>query len=314
MHPASFSTFFRSSISALAAVFSLMLALPLTAAEPGVPGTPAPEPAHPASIPLWNGDAPGSEAKRDEKERVTYKLWESIHYISVTNIHAPTITPYLPAKEKATGAALIVAPGGGHTNLAIDTEGYNVAQWLADHGIAAFVLKYRLARAPGSTYAIDKESLADAQRAVRLVRSRATEWNIRPSSVGVLGFSAGAEVIALASQRFDDGQADAANPIDRQSSKPSFQVLVYPGNARTVMPEASSPPAFMISASDDRAISDSVAELYLRFHKVNVPVEMHVFASGGHGFGLGVYRPMPPAVWPSLLLTWLGDRGFIAAK
>ena len=286
----------------------------LSGAEVGAPGSPAPEPAHPASILLWAGGAPGSEAKRGEKELVTYKLWQGINYISVTNIHEPTITPYLPAKAKATGAAVIIAPGGGHTNLAIDTEGYNVAQWLADRGVAAFVLKYRLARAPGSTYAVEKESLAEAQRAVRLVRSRATEWNLNPAAVGVMGFSAGGEVIARASMRFDEGKAADADPVERQGCKPSFQVLVYPGNARIVTPDASSPPAFMISASDDRAISDSVAELYLRFHKANVLVEMHVFASGAHGFGLGVYRPMPPAAWPGLLLTWLGDRGFVTSK
>ena len=311
----SLRAFDRFRIRAVAAGWlCVAVALRLSAAEPGAPGSPAPEPAHPTSIPLWSDDAPGSEGKRGEKELVTHKLWQGIHYISVTNIHEPTLTPYLPAKGKSNGAAVIIAPGGGHTNLAIDTEGYNVAQWLADRGVAAFVLKYRLARAPGSTYAVEKESLADAQRALRLVRGRAIEWNINPAAVGVLGFSAGGEVIARAAMRFDDGQPEAADPVERQASKPSFQVLVYPGSARIVMPEAGSPPAFMISASDDRAISDSVAELYLRFHKANVPVEMHVFGSGAHGFGLGVYRPMPPAAWPSLLLTWLADRGFVGAK
>ncbi len=311
----SFRAFRRFSLRDLAVGWlCVAVALRLSAAESGAPGSPAPEPAHPASIPLWPDGAPGSEGKRGEKELVTHKLWEGIHYISVTHIHAPTLTPYLPAKGKSNGAAVIIAPGGGHTNLAIDTEGYNVAQWFAEHGVAAFVLKYRLARAPGSTYAVEKESLADAQRAIRLVRSRATEWNVNPAAVGVLGFSAGGEVIARAAMRFDEGQPAAADPVERQGSKPSFQVLVYPGNARVVLPESGSPPAFMVSASDDRSISDSVAELYLRFHKANVPVEMHVFGSGAHGFGLGVYRPMPPAAWPGLLLTWLGDRGFSSAK
>ncbi len=290
---------------------------PAVAAEapvPGAPGSPAPEPAHPAPIPLWAGVAPGSEGKQAEKEQVTNKLWEGIHYISVTNIHQPTLTPYLPAKDKATGAAIIVAPGGGHTNLAIDTEGYNVAQWLADHGIGAFVLKYRLARAPGSTYSVAKESLADAQRAVRLVRSRAAGWGLRADAVGVLGFSAGGEVVALAAAQRDAIDRDAADPVDRQGSRPSFQVLIYPGNARSISPDAGSPAAFMVSASDDKAISDSVAELYLRFHKADVPVEMHVFASGAHGFGLGNFKSTLPVAWPGLLVTWLGDRGFTGKK
>ena len=286
--------------------------LPLLAAAeaPIVSGSPAPEPAHPASIPLWAGVAPGSEGKQAEKELVTHKLWQEIHYISVTNIHAPTITPYLPVKGKATGAAIIVAPGGGHTNLAIDTEGYNVAQWLADHGVAAFVLKYRLAKAPGSTYAVDKESVADAQRALRLIRSHAGEWGLRSEAIGVMGFSAGAEVVARAAMRPDTIDQAAADPVDRLSSKVSFQVLVYPGGTQAVTPEAA-PPTFMVSASDDRAISDSIAQLYLRLHQANVPVELHVFASGAHGFGLGNFKSAGPLAWPSLLVTWLGDRKFV---
>jgi endo-1,4-beta-xylanase len=129
-----------------------------------------------------------------------------------------------------------------------------------------------------------------------------------------MGFSAGGEVVARAALSFDAGKSGAADPIERQGSKPSFQVLVYPGNARIITPEAGSPAAFMVSASDDRAISDSVAELYLRFHQANVPVEMHVFASGAHGFGLGNFKSALPVAWPSLLITWLGDRGFVTAK
>jgi endo-1,4-beta-xylanase len=296
-------------------VFLAVAVAPLAvAADAIVSGSPATEPAHPASIPLWAGAALDSEGRQAEPEQVVHKIWQDIHYISVTNIHRPTITPYLPAKDKATGAAVIVAPGGGHTNLAIDTEGYDVAQWLADHGVAAFVLKYRLAKAPGSTYAVEKESVADAQRAVRLVRSHAAEWGLRTDAVGVMGFSAGAEVIARAALLADTIDHDAADPVDRLSSRPSFQVLVYPGNARLITPEADSPPAFMVSASDDRAISDSVAELYLRFHQANVPVEMHVFASGSHGFGLGNFKSALPAAWPGLLAAWLGDRGFTAKK
>jgi endo-1,4-beta-xylanase len=277
----------------------------------GVSGSPAPESAHPASILLWPEGAPGSEGKQNEKEAVTYKTWQTINYISVTNVHQPSITPYLPAKGHATGAAVIVAPGGGHSNLAIDTEGYNVAQWLADHGVAAFVLKYRLAKAPGSTYQVEKESLADAQRAIRLVRSRATEWKINPAAIGVMGFSAAAEIMGLAAMRSDAGQAAAADPVEKQGCKPSFQALIYPGNTRAIQPEADSPPAFLVSASDDVQISDAVANVYLLFHKAKVPVEMHVFASGAHGFGLGIYRPMPPVVWPGPFITWLGDRGML---
>ena len=291
-----------------------MFRLDAAAPAAGVSASPAPEPTHPASILLWPEGAPGSEGKQNEKEAVTYKTWQEINYISVTNIHQPSITPYLPTQGMATGAAVIVAPGGGHTNLAIDTEGYNVAQWLAEHGVAAFVLKYRLAKAPGSTYQVEKESLADAQRAIRLVRSRATEWGVNPAAVGVMGFSAGGEIMALAAMRSDTGKTDAADPVEKQGCKPSFQALIYPGNTRAIHPEADSPPAFLVSASDDVAISDGVANVYLLFHKAKVPAEMHVFASGAHGFGLGTYRPMPTVAWPGLFIAWLGDRGMMGKK
>src|SRR5258706_94500 len=142
--------------------------------------------AEPAEIPLWPGGAPGSEGKAGKEivERGTNgerKVW---------NIHNPTVTPYLPAKNKATGAAVIIAPGGAHRFLCVDHEGCNVAQWLSERGIAAFVLKNRLAKETNSTYRIDVEALADTQRAVRLVRSRAKGWGINPQSVGVMGFSA----------------------------------------------------------------------------------------------------------------------------
>jgi endo-1,4-beta-xylanase len=277
------------------------------------PGSVAIEPAHPAPLALWPGVAPGSEAKASEKEQATYRLYQGITYIGVTNVHAPTLTPYLPAKDKATGAAIIVAPGGGHTNLAIDTEGYYVAQWLADHGVAAFVLKYRLARQTGSTYAVEKESVADAQRALRLIRSRAAEWGINKDAVGVMGFSAGAEVVArtaMAKEDFDF--LGTRDQIATESAKVNFQVLVYPGNARAYAAEAA-PPTFMVAATDD-PISATVAELYGRLRQANVPVEMHVFGSGAHGFGLGNFKSPLPHAWPSLLVSWLGERGFVTAK
>src|SRR5438552_2347370 len=168
----------------------------------------------PAEIPLWPGGAPGSEGKTAKEVVVTNANGEQ----SVWSIHNPSLTPYLPSKEKATGTAILVIPGGGHRNLAITHEGYNVAQWLSEHGIAAFVLKHRLARETNSTYKIDVESFADTQRAIRLIRSRAQEWNIDPGRVGAVGFSAGGELVSLASARFDSGNANASDLIERQQS------------------------------------------------------------------------------------------------
>src|SRR6266446_5361867 len=164
----------------------------------------------PNEIPLWPDGAPGSEGKT-AKEVVEVKIGER----NVQGIHNPSLTPYLPSKDKATGAAVIVIPGGGHRVLAIDHEGYNVAQWLSERGIAAFVLKYRLARETNSTYKIEVESFADTQRALRLIRSRAQEWNIDPARLGAIGFSAGGELVNMACARFDNGKADATDLIER---------------------------------------------------------------------------------------------------
>ena len=173
----------------------------------------------PAEISLWANGAPGSEGKNAKELLERGSNGER----KVSSIHNPSLTPYLPSREKASGAAVIVIPGGAHRYLAIDHEGYNIAQWLSDHGIAAFVLKYRLARETNSTYKIDVEALADTQRAIRLVRSRAAEWNIVPARVGVLGFSAGGELAALAAIRPDDGKESSSDAIEKQSSRPDFQ-------------------------------------------------------------------------------------------
>lgn len=262
----------------------------------------------PKEIPLWPGGAPGSEGKTAKEIVAAAANGER----TVWSIHYPSLTPYLPMKEKATGAAVLVIPGGGHRVLAIDHEGYNVAQWLRDHGIAAFVLKHRLARETNSTYKIDMESLADTQRAVRLIRSRATEWNLDPSRLGAIGFSAGGELVNLACTRFDSGAADAPDPIDRQSSKPAFQALIYPGRSGDIEPTKDSPPAFLACAYNDRKdISEGLAEVYLRFKTVGVPAEMHIYSSGGHGFGLRSSNHKPVGAWITRFEEWLGDSGFL---
>src|SRR6478752_1506746 len=194
----------------------------------------------PQAVPLWVNGAPGSEGKTAAE--VGKPEGPERGFTNITSVHNPSMLPYLPAKEKATGVGVIVLPGGGHRNLAIGHEGYNVGEWLAAHGIAAFVVKYRLAREPGSTYQIEREALADTQRAIRLVRSRATEWGVNPDAVGVMGFSAGGELASLASIRMDGGNEAASDPIDRQSAKPNFQALIYPGQSGKIQPTKDSPP------------------------------------------------------------------------
>ncbi len=297
----------------------------LSAGGPPIPTTPPAEPAHPPSILLWPKGAPGSEAYKDKVEIVGYRQEPDIVFSVVYNIHNPSITPFLPAKDQATGCAVIIAPGGGHMFLTVDREGYDLAKWLADHGVAAFVLKYRLARdlgTPAGTpqpYTVATHAAADAQRAIRLIRSRAAEWNINPNHVGIIGFSAGGEVAADLITADDSGNATsvpAADPLDRLDSRPNFVGFAYPGmpaswRADTWTPPKDMPPTFLLCASGDRPnISEFLPTFYLALKKSNVPVELLIFTDGGHGFGV---RPWSYSVaqWPQLFRGWLDDRGFL---
>lgn len=265
-------------------------------------------PEEPKEILLWPNGAPGSEGKTgQEKIRISE---QGDHVVS--NIHRPSITPYLPEREKATGAAVIIAPGGGHRELWIDHEGYNPAKWLRDRGIATFVLKYRLARDTGSTYTIDKDELADIQRAIRLVKSRAKEWNIDTARVGVMGFSAGGELAALSAMLFDNGQPDAKDTIEKQSSRPAFQALIYPGGSNRFEVTKNAPPVFLVAGYNDRAdIAEGIAQVYLKYKKAGVPAELHIYSRAGHGFGMREKDRGASAGWPSRFQEWLLDQGFL---
>lgn len=265
----------------------------------------------PAEILLWPGGAPGSEGKnRHEKVRIA----ESGDHV-ISAIDHPSITPYLPTKETATGAAVIIAPGGGHTELWIDHEGYNEAKFFQSHGIAAFVLKYRLARDSGSTYTIDKEEVADMKRAIRLVRSRAKGWGIDTARIGIMGFSAGGEVAALASMRFDLGNQISSDTIENESSRPAFQALIYPGNSQRFEPVKNAAPLFIVGGYLDRAdISEGVAQVYLRFKKAGIPAELHIYAKAGHGFGMRTTNKGALTSWPIRFEEWMQDMGFLTKK
>jgi len=263
-------------------------------------------------VPLWPQGAPGSEARKNEPEKI------NASGSNVSNIHHPSLLVYLPPKEKATGCAVIVAPGGGHRNLAIQHEGYNVGEWLAAHGVAAFVLTYRLARdedtPPGAPqpYTIEGTALADAQRAIRIVRTRAAEWHVNPSAVGIIGFSAGGEVAALAAMRPEAAKPDATDPIDRQNARPDFQGLIYPGQSGKIIPEKGAPPVFLACGYGDRKdISEGLAEVYLRFKQAEVPAELHIYAGVGHGFGVRDSNKGPAAAWIVRFHEWLADRKFL---
>jgi endo-1,4-beta-xylanase len=224
---------------------------------------------------------------------------------------------YLPPKDKATGAAVIVAPGGGHARHAIQHEGWNVAEWLSAHGVAAFVLKYRLAKddatAPGTPqpYTVDRDALADAQRAVRLVRSRAADWGVNPAAVGLIGFSAGGEVALLAATRGTDGDASATDPIERQSARLNFYSLIYPGGLpRTdITLTKDTPPVFLAAGYGDRQnIAEGLAEFYLKSKRAGASAELHMYAGAGHGFGVRETNKSPAGAWIVRFHEWMADR------
>jgi len=259
----------------------------------------------PQAIPLWPKGAPGSEARAADAEQVDGT--------NVSNVHNPTLTPYIPNADKSTGTAVIICPGGGHSKLCLGHEGYALAEWFRDRGIAAFVLKYRLAREKGSSYTVQDHAMADTRRAIRLVRSHAGEWHIKSERIGILGFSAGGELAAYAAMKSDPGNKDAADPIETHSSRPDFQGLIYPGSSGSFKVEAGMPPVFLAAGYNDRPdIAEGLATLYLKYKAAKIPAELHIFANAGHGFG---YRPdaKPSAAarWPERFTEWLGDSGLL---
>lgn len=286
-------------------------------------------------IRLWAKDAPGSEgitAAEVSKPSVKYGALPG----NFTVTHYPSVYVFLPPKEKATGVAMIVAPGGGHSQLVMEKEGWELADWLNARGIAAFVLKYRLSRIPGSTYTLAKEPYLDAARSVRLVRSRAKEWGVDPNKIGFIGFSAGGEVAGMIGVKYDQGNASAADPIERVSSRPDFNVLIYPyyrpgsapprpvpgatgGTPQALIPipeneqfpiVADAPPTFMVCTTDDPSHVVPTVKYYLELQAKKVPVEMHIYEYGEHGFGLRpTKKPGSPAQeWPARMMEWLKWR------
>lgn len=259
----------------------------------------------PSSIPLWEKGAPGFEARKDEPEKVET---DGKGLFNVDSVHNPSVTPFLTAPDKNTGAAVIIAPGGGHSKLCLGHEGYSLGQWFADHGIAAFVLKYRLAREPGSVYTIDAQAMADT----RLVRSPAGDWAVKTDRLGVLGFSARGELAALAAISSDPGKADAPDPVERHSSRPDFQGLIYPGSSKRFTVEKGMPPVFIVWGYGDRPdIAEGMAGLYLKYKAAGVQADLHIYSNTGHGFGYRSENIHPAGAWPQRFQEWLADSGFL---
>lgn len=255
---------------------------------------------------LWPSGAPGSESKKDVPESA--KDWW------VKNIHNPSIDVFLPDKDKANGAAVVVFAGGGHSQLVYPPEGLEPARFLASKGYVAVAVKYRLFREEGSltTFADTK---VDSYRAMRQVRAHAEAWGIDPSRVGALGFSAGGENVFSIAFESGAGNPNAIDKVETFSGKPNFIMQVYPGPLG--VPEtvaADAPPAFMVCASDDGLIR-VVFDVLGKYNKAKVPIEAHILSQGGHGFNMG-NRSKVAAVntWPNRMIDWLSDNGWNVKK
>lgn len=258
----------------------------------------------PQVVPLWQNGAPGFENRRDEPEQARdYR---------VRNIHNPSLTVFLPPAEKATGAAVIIAPGGGHRELVYKAEGVEAAQYLNSIGVVAFVLKYRLGREQGTPYTL-QHAQEDGLRAMRLVRTRAAEWGVDPHRIGMMGFSAGGEVVSLTAFGVTNGEQNAPDPIDRTSARPDFLVMIYPGPV--AIPEivpASAPPAFLLVANDDNCCSEPVTRLLRGYRAAKIKVEAHIYGQGGHGFNMGNRSKLRTLrSWPQRMTDWLSDNEWL---
>ncbi len=273
--------------------------------------------AAPETILLWPNGAPGAEGTEDADK--------------------PAIFVHRPAEDKAGGAAVIICPGGGYRGLAMTYEGHEVAQWFNEYGVTAFVLRYRLA--PRYHH---PAPISDAQRALRIVRSRAAEWKLDPDRIGIMGFSAGGHLASTAATHFDKGDSSKPDKIDQASCRPDFAILAYPvitlsgeythtGSRDNLLgknPEpglveslsnqtqvtAETPPTFLFHTAADTAVPPENSILFFQaMRKAKVPAELHVYEAGPHGVGLARKHPVL-STWPECLATWLEHRGLLEKK
>jgi acetyl esterase/lipase/phage tail protein X len=282
-----------------------------------------PSPGH-TQIPIWPGTAPDAEpVPGPEFAETTEKLYAGRPVVVVNNVSQPTMTVYSP-KGTNTGAAVVVFPGGGYNCLAIDLEGTEVCDWLTSIGITGVLLKYRVPTLKFEGLRESRQALQDAQRTLGLVRFHAAKWNIDPHKIGVLGFSAGGHMVAATSTRYEKRLYPAVDAADKESCRPDFAIALYPGHLCTrggnlelnpnVPVTSNTPPAFLVQAEDDPVdpVENSLV-YFMALKKVGVPVEMHLYAEGGHAFGLRRTK-FPVTKWPELAETWLQTIGMTSVE
>ena len=276
--------------------------------------------AEPKVIDLWPGEIPGPLSKADGPEQDRTKpddrLIAGKRIIKLANVSKPQMHVFLPAADKANGGAVVICPGGGYHILAWDLEGTEVAQWLNELGFAAIVLKYRVPTGHHGDPGKWQGPVMDAQRALSITRSHADDWKLDSQRIGILGFSAGGNAAARTAVSNGNRLYDAIDDADKNSCAANFAILVYPawladeeGDLKAELAvDKNTPPMFFAHAADDRVSCLSSVALFTELKKNNVPAELHIYATGGHGYGL---RPtkMPVTRWPDRAAAWLSNQG-----
>jgi acetyl esterase/lipase len=277
-------------------------------------------------LPLWEGDPP------NYRETGEVTIWDTSDIVRIRNVQQPDLAVFLPSRKNSTGRAVVICPGGGYQILAYDWEGTDIARWFNSMGIAAFVLKYRL---PGSSSNLVPHisPLMDAQRAMRLVRHHAEKWNVDPAKIGIMGFSAGGHLASTLSTHFDAGDSSHTDPVEQQSCRPDFSILIYPvisfndsithaGSRRSLLGETptaemvryysnelqvapETPPAILVHSGDDGAVpvENSIA-YYRALQEMGIPAELHIYPYGGHGYSLAIGQGHL-STWPGRVADWI---------
>ncbi len=289
---------------------ALVLLFPLRAAA-----------AEPLVVNLWPGTPPGDTQTLPSEADLTKdtdKLIAGRRIIKLGNVTTPQLTVHRPAKGKDTGAAVIICPGGGFNILAYDLEGTEVAAWLNTLGVTGIVLKYRVpARDPKQAWLAPVQ---DAQRAVSLVRAHAAEWSLDPARIGILGFSAGGTTAAYTSLLLDDRRYPALDGADHVSCRPDFTLLIYTGGfferspaamTNTIAFTKNAPPMFLVHAFDDNVSVQNSLHVVTELKKIGASAELHVYDTGGHGYGLRPVADQPVTSWPQRAEAWLARRGLL---
>ena len=304
----------KSSIFALGILLALGTAKAQTQAWQPAPGH--------VQVPIWPGPVPDARPVPGPEYATNMPATTAPSWVSASNVSRPTMTVYSP-KEKNTGVAMIVFPGGGYQILAMDIEGTEICDWLNSQGITAVLLKYRVPVKREGPYGESPPAIEDAQRTLGLVRYHAAQWQINPHKIGVIGFSAGGHMVAAVSTHFDKRLYRAVDAADQVSCRPDFAMALYPGHLYNEdegfklnpnVPVTHNTPTTFIVQNEDDPVDDVRNSIvyYLALKEAKVPVEMHLFAAGGHAFGLR-RKTDPVKVWPQLAETWLRTIGMISA-